>query len=377
MMDKPIADVFAECLEAIESRGATIEQCLARYPAHRDELQELFSTFQMIQDTPATSPSPAFKQNARIRLENLLPDRPKPVTFLRSIRRNKRIGNQSYQRRFSMNWLLIVALLASLFAGGSGVAYAAQDALPGDALYGVKNAVQTVQLTLSGDEGDVDLLLGFMREHIEEIEALTEMGHFQWIGLSLDEYNQELEQLMQTRTRINYEDAHAEEALTSRIQTQIAAQLEYLLQLQTRLQDQTQLQDKLQQTIRAAENGAGYGPGVGGPNEEPGNPNGAGPGEPQGEQQQYQTQSGNPEDTGNTRPGDGNGYQNTGESGPHLGAACDPFLAGEVIEGQNEDGTGNGVYWTCMNGTWQYYQGQGGNGDGQGSGQGQGQGGKP
>lgn len=283
-----------------------------------------------------------------------------------------------------MNWLLIVALVASLFAGGSGVAFAAQDALPGDALYGVKNAVQGVQLTLSGDEGDIDLLLGFMGEHIEEIEALTEMGHFQWIGLALDEYDEELGQLMQTRTRISYDDAPAEEALTSRIQTQIAAQLEYLLQLQTRLQDQTQIQDRLQQTIRAAENGAGFGLGRGGPNEEPGSPNGAGPGEPEGEQQQFQTQSGNPEDTGgqnqdpgNTSPGTGNGYQNASDGGPHLGEACDPLLAGEVVEGQNEDGTGDGVYWTCMNGTWQYYQGQGGNGDGEGHGQGQGQGGKP
>ncbi|MGD8456115.1 MAG: DUF5667 domain-containing protein [Anaerolineales bacterium] len=396
MTDKQISKLFAECLEAIEKRGATVEQCLARYPAHRDELRELLSTFQTIQDSPPISPRPVFRQVARIRLENLLPDHPQPVTFSRSIRRKgrkERTGKQSYRRRLSMNWLLIIAFTASLFAGGTGVAYASEDSLPGDTLYGVKNAVEDLQLALSGDEGDVDLLLDFMGEDIKEIEALTEMGNYKWIETALDEYNEDMDQLTQTRSRISYEDAGSEESLNTRIQTQISSQLQDLLQLQTRLQDQTQIQDKLQETICVAENGAGYGPGEGGPNEEPGSPNGAGPGEPQGEGQQDQDQPGKPEDAGGQNQDPGSGGQGegqgagqgagqgdgqgagTGDGVPQLGGTCDPTLAGEVVEGQNEDGSGDGVYWTCDGGYWQYYQGQGGNGQGQG--QGQGQGGKP
>lgn len=302
-----------------------------------------------------------------------------------------------------MNWLIIVAVLTSLFAGGTGVAYASEDALPGDTLYGVKTAVQDVQLALSDDEGDIDLLLGFMGEHIDEIEALTEMGNFQWIETALDEYNEEMDQLLQTRTRISYEDAPSEDALTTRIQTELHTQLESMLQLQTRLQDQTQLQDKLQQTIRVAENGAGYGPGVGGPNEEPGTSNGAGPGDSQGQGQQNedpgtgqgsgQGAGGQNEDPGSGGQGSGQGAgsgsqgagqgagQGSGSGGqgagkgasdvsPQLGEVCDPLVVDEVVEGHNEDGTGDGVYWTCVDGYWDYYQGQGGNGQGQGQGQG-------
>ena len=206
-----------------------------------------------------------------------------------------------------MNWLLLIAMVVSLLAGGTGVAYASDQALPGDALYGVKNAVQNVQLAISGDEGDVDLLLGFMGEHLEDIEALTEMGQFQWIGLALDEYNQDLGLLIQTRERISYEDAHADEALTSRIQAEVRAHAETLLQLQTRLRTQQQIQEKLQQTIRSAENGAGYGPSEGGPPEGSGGPQGAGEGAPQGEQQQNQNQTGQPDGAGgpNATPGTG------------------------------------------------------------------------
>jgi hypothetical protein len=330
MKDKQLSNILTECLDAIEKKGASIEECLTRHPEHREALRDLLSVAQLMRDTPEVAPRKTFKQVARVRLINRLPHHPKPVTFLKPIRHNKRIFNQSYQRRFSMNWLLLIAMVASLLAGGTGVAYASDQALPGDALYGVKNAVQNVQLAMSGDEGDVDLLLGFMGEHLEDIEDLTEMGQFQWIDLALDEYNQDLGLLTQTRERISYEDAPADEALTSRIQAEIMAQLETLLQLQTRLKEQQQIQDKLQQTIHAAENGAGYGPSEGGPPEESGGPHGVGEGEPQGEQQQNQNQ------TGQTGDADSPG---NGECG---------------TPGQGEGGNG-----TCGNGS-------GGNGNGQG-----------
>jgi type II secretory pathway pseudopilin PulG len=359
MKDKHISNIFAECLEAIEKKELSVEECLNRYPDYQDELRELLTTCQIIQDTPVISPRLTYRQVAKTRLENLLPDHPKPVTFLRSIRRNKRNGNQSYQRRFSMNWLIIVALAASLFAGGTGVAYASEDALPGEALYGVKNAVQNVQLALSSDESDVDLLLGFMGEHIEEIEALTEMGQFQWISQALDGYDQDLGLLIQTRNRISYEDAHAEDAITSRIQAEVHAQLENLQQIQTRLSEQQQFHQQLQQTIRAAENAAGYGPAEGGPPAETGSPYGAGEGEPQGEQQQYQNQTNKPEDAGGPNQDAGSPNQDPGTDGPRIGGKCD---SSEQEEGGE---------WQCVDGFWQYNHGQGGSGNGQG------QGGKP
>ena len=340
MKDKHLSNILAECLDAMEEKGATIEECLARYPDHQEALQDLLSTYQMVQGAPEISPRETFKQVAQTRLVNRLSDHPKPVTFLKPLRRNKRIVNQSFQRRFSMNWLLLIMMVASLLAGGTGVAYASDQALPGDALYGVKNAVQSVQLAITGDEGDIDLLLGFMGEHLEEIEALTEMGHFKWIELALDEYDQDLGLLIQTRSRVNYEDAHSDEALTNRIQAEVRTQLGTLLQLQTRLREQQQIHEQLQQTIRAADNGAGNGPAGGGPPEESGGPQGAGEGEPQGEQQQ--NQSGQPDGAGG--PNETPGPENPGTGG-----------CGTQAPGQGEGGSG-----ACGIGTGGPGNGQGG-----------------
>ena len=51
MKDKHISNIFAKCLEAIEKNELSVEECLNQYPAYQDELRELLTTSQLIQDT--------------------------------------------------------------------------------------------------------------------------------------------------------------------------------------------------------------------------------------------------------------------------------------------------------------------------------------
>jgi hypothetical protein len=82
------------------------------------------------------------------------------------------------KERSPMFSLARIVLISALALGGTGVtAYAAQESLPDQALYPVKTWIEEVRLELaSGPQADFDLLLNFVEERIEEIEALVAEG---------------------------------------------------------------------------------------------------------------------------------------------------------------------------------------------------------
>ncbi len=74
-----------------------------------------------------------------------------------------------------MIWALIAAVLA-VVVGGGGAVYAAQDALPGDALYPVKEMVENAQLLVADPVEDVQLHVQFAERRLAEAQALMAQG---------------------------------------------------------------------------------------------------------------------------------------------------------------------------------------------------------
>jgi hypothetical protein len=82
----------------------------------------------------------------------------------------------SYSRRWAMVGLLLAIVLA-LTAGGAGVIYAADGAVPGDPLYGIDRAVEQARLSLAKDaQARMGLWLSFAEERLEETLALEQRG---------------------------------------------------------------------------------------------------------------------------------------------------------------------------------------------------------
>ncbi|MFA9446284.1 DUF5667 domain-containing protein [Egicoccus sp. AB-alg6-2] len=76
----------------------------------------------------------------------------------------------SRQERFRSTRVGIATGLASAMLGSAGVAFAAQDALPGDTLYRVKQATETARLSLAGDVVQHGRLqLRFAEERLDEV----------------------------------------------------------------------------------------------------------------------------------------------------------------------------------------------------------------
>ena len=84
---------------------------------------------------------------------------------------------------------VILAIVVTLSALGGGTVYAAQDSLPGDALYPVKLGTEQVIMMLPGDDVvKAGRALSFAERRVGEMEALTEKGRPQDLGLAVEKY---------------------------------------------------------------------------------------------------------------------------------------------------------------------------------------------
>ncbi len=155
------------------------------------------------------------------------------------------------QRRFAMAWVFIAISLLSL--GGVGTVYASADALPGEVLYPVKIASEDIQLFFSDDEGDVDLLLNFMDERIQEMEKLSEENNPQGIDLALEGYQNEMEQMTGLMTKMQAEDPVAGDALHAEVQSRLEEQAQRMLNVDEAAGDQLRIQEQIQDRTETQE----------------------------------------------------------------------------------------------------------------------------
>ncbi len=105
-------------------------------------------------------------------------------------------------------WALAAFLLAVLLLGTTaGMVQAAEGALPGDALYGVKRSLEEVRLLFSlSPEGDAALLATFLDERLEELERLLEEGRLEDLDLAEAAYLETLERAREAAESLDLED---------------------------------------------------------------------------------------------------------------------------------------------------------------------------
>ncbi|MCH8878195.1 MAG: hypothetical protein IIA89_15495 [Chloroflexi bacterium] len=113
---------------------------------------------------------------ARSRLQTWRPARhPDRVTLLDRIRTYAVKHNLFRGRlRLDKSWVLITALLLGMMGGGAGVAYAADGSSPGDVLYGLDTAMESLRYNLaSSPETRASLALASAEERLAEVQTLV------------------------------------------------------------------------------------------------------------------------------------------------------------------------------------------------------------
>ncbi len=156
----------------------------------------------------------------------------------------------------ALNFLLAACLaLVVVFGAGAATVYAAQDSLPGDALYPVKTFSEDVRLTLAASpEQQLDLTLAFTDRRAAEIRLLLAAGR-PVPQNAVDRYRSELDRLLELSADMQEPGmARSLISVSSRAEGQLKA-LDALQGASPADQALEQIQSRLQEQVDEAQAG--------------------------------------------------------------------------------------------------------------------------
>ncbi|MFQ5593440.1 MAG: DUF5667 domain-containing protein [Anaerolineae bacterium] len=169
-----LTDALERCLQDLEA-GATVDECVARYPEFTDELRPLLQTATALREAPHVAPSLSFKQATRKRILNLPPA---DSSFVARDGRFRETPALPWWQRLGQLRLgpavagAMAAIVFLILLTGTAVS-AAGGSTPDSPLYPVKRLTERVQLALTGDTIDqTDLHLRFAQRRIDEAVAV-------------------------------------------------------------------------------------------------------------------------------------------------------------------------------------------------------------
>jgi len=238
---KPNFDnILDECIRRIEN-GEVFSAVLADYPDHSAELEPLLNLAQAIYELPTPQGSTmaaAVGQAQMLDKFEATSAGPAKTSFWQSWPLLLTQFSQSITSIFSKetmmfrkSFIAIALVLAILFAGTTVTAYAAQESLPGDALFGLKTTLEDIQISTAWDTADeAEKSIQYADRRVEEITELVALSRHDDIPIGVDRF-----------------EHHLEEALSA---LQIVAQTDPELAQQLAL-ILTQLLDEQYQTIAA------------------------------------------------------------------------------------------------------------------------------
>jgi hypothetical protein len=107
------------------------------------------------------------------------------------------------RRPMMLNVFAAIAIVMAMVAGTGGVAYAADGAVPGDPLYGIDQAMESAQLSLTNDpQATMGLLLALADERLLEAEKLPGKGNEKRRQVALGRYEETISSLAQNLSTV-------------------------------------------------------------------------------------------------------------------------------------------------------------------------------
>lgn len=176
--DKEFENILDECLDRLMD-GETIESCLSRYPQHAAGLEPLLKTALEARTAASISPDPGFRQRAGLEFQKAIAEMPAKTP--RS------------PFRWQLRWVIPVAVFLVIFASGAGTVVAATNSLPDSPLYGLKLAVENVQMAFKfSSESKAELYSRFVDYRVEEISKMAEEGKYDQVMQATEQMNGQL-----------------------------------------------------------------------------------------------------------------------------------------------------------------------------------------
>jgi hypothetical protein len=155
-------DALEFCLKEVEAGRKTEADCAALFP----DIPDLPGQLRVARRLRAW-PAPEFSPQARRRIEA-------------GLRRAWQARPPVAGPRFGLAaWALPILLVATLMSASAGIASAASSSWPGEPLYPLKRASETVQANLTPASGRASLYISFAARRLDEISVLVSHNRVQ------------------------------------------------------------------------------------------------------------------------------------------------------------------------------------------------------
>lgn len=178
-MSDRFESILDEAISALQA-GVPLEEILAEVPEYSAQLRPLLYAASVLADPdPALVPEErkaALQAKYLTQAAELPPVQP---TFTDKVRAVTNIARRRLTPRAVLNdaATVIITVLLTLSVAALLLLFYAQDSLPGDALYGVKQASEQTQLFFTADQAHrAELEAQFNQRRLDEINRLSEQG---------------------------------------------------------------------------------------------------------------------------------------------------------------------------------------------------------
>ncbi len=130
-----------DCLQKITTGKSSLAQCLARYPQYADQLRPMLEAALQVQRGKQVRPSGTVRDRTRAKVRNYVEEHPRQPRKAQAAPR--------------LAFILVLAVLALFLVGAA----AAQSAMPGQPLYGLKLSTERAWRAAYPDPVAADLML--------------------------------------------------------------------------------------------------------------------------------------------------------------------------------------------------------------------------
>ena len=134
------------------------------------------------------------------------------------------------KQRFALTTLAVIVIaLVFLFGGAGMTVYAAQSALPGDALYPFKTTLEQTQASLTRDAaGQAQISLRFAERRLDEMSALASEKRFGDIGPAAAEFERHIRSAADDLQQVSKENPILASQLAARLSSLLSRSVEVL-----------------------------------------------------------------------------------------------------------------------------------------------------
>jgi hypothetical protein len=160
-------EVFEDCLELVFG-GASVEECLRRYPNQAEELRPLIETAVAARKVLAAAhPSVEFRDKARREFYAAQQER--------NARRSARRSWLAWD--WQPAWAVSIGVAVLVVMAGSGAVLASNGSMPGQPLYAVKHTAQNARIAITkSPDAKSELYASLADQRVKEIVYLAGTG---------------------------------------------------------------------------------------------------------------------------------------------------------------------------------------------------------